>query len=125
MLVSVIQVSIDHHYCGGVLADTRISFTGKLASCGMEQVSHTCPDQVSITGKCCDDQVTVYNITSQYSPEYFRLSHPAAGKDLPAVHCIDIVLRSAERAVQTAWVRPPGANPELALSLAEICVFRI
>jgi len=48
LLASGMQVSIDHHYCGGSLAGTRISLTGKLASCGMEKPESSCPDHPGI-----------------------------------------------------------------------------
>jgi hypothetical protein len=45
LAVSGMQISLDRHYCGGQLADVRVSVTGKLASCGMENEEPVCPDQ--------------------------------------------------------------------------------
>ncbi len=47
MLASGMKVSIDRHYCGGQLAATKISVTGKLASCGMETQDHRNSNQLS------------------------------------------------------------------------------
>jgi hypothetical protein len=43
ILLTGMNLTISSHFCGGVLAATKVSFTGKLASCGMESGQKTIP----------------------------------------------------------------------------------
>jgi hypothetical protein len=125
MLASGMTVSIDRHYCGGELAGTLISVSGRLASCGMEKVQNDCTDQPSIDKKCCDDQLTFYRISSKYLPEYFRLSYTTDFKDLQSVPECNSLFRVPFLDVYRTWELPPGEQLRSAPSLSEICVYRI
>ena len=125
ILASGIQVSIDHHYCGGELAATKLSVTGKLASCGMEEQEHTCSNQPSVDENCCEDQLTYYGINTKYVPEYFKLSPPSLVKDIPAFPVFNSALNYSDKNNFTSWVLPPGDKIKSSCSLSEICVFRI
>lgn len=125
MLASGIQVSIDHHYCGGKLAATKISLSGKLASCGMEEQEHTCSNQPSVDKNCCEDQLTYYGINTSYVPEYFKLSSPSLVKDIPDFSVYNFSLNHSDENTFTSWVFPPGDKIKSGRSLSEICVFRI
>lgn len=125
ILTSGIQVSIDRHYCGGNLADVKISLSGKPGTCGMETREHNCPKQLSFDKKCCEDQINFYSVTSNYFPEYFKISHPTAGKDLQVTFMLSNVLRSSDVKDLISLALPPGDNLKSAFSLSEICSFRI
>jgi hypothetical protein len=125
ILSSGILVSIDHHFCGGELSATKISITGKLASCGMEEQEHTCSNQPSFDKNCCEDLVTYFGINTTYVPEYFKLSSPSQVKDIQAFPAYNINLNYSETNNFTSWVLPPGDKIKSGLSLSEICVFRI
>ncbi len=125
MLASGMTVSIDKHYCGGELAETKLSFSGRLASCGMENVQNACPNHASIDNKCCKDQVTIYRMSSNYFPEYFNLSHTADFRDIPSVPECNALFRGPYMDVYRTWELPPGEKLKSAPSLSEICVYRI
>lgn len=125
MLASVIQVSIDHHYCGGKLSGIKISIMGKMASCGMENDIHPCTNQNVIDKKCCEDQLTYYSFSSKYLPEHFRITQTYAGKDVPAFPVFNIVISSPDISGFTSMVLPPGDKIKSDVTLSEICVFRI
>ena len=124
-LASGMHVSVDRHYCGGKLADVRISVTGKMASCGMEQPETSCPDHQVINNKCCEDQVSFISIGSNYFPEYFKLSHPATERVLTCIHSDNLYNVTTYRSDLISWVIPPGDNLISGVTQSEICVFRI
>lgn len=124
MLTSGMSISIDRHYCGGQLAETKISFTGKLASCGMETQEHRNSNQLSFENKCCEDQVTYYSISNKFIPEHLKLSHPSPGKDIPACPELNVVFNSFDYHGFNIRVQPPGEGLGTGVSLSMICVLR-
>jgi hypothetical protein len=124
-LASGMKVSLDRHYCGGKLADVRISFTGKMASCGMEQSDEDCPGHPVLDKKCCEDQVSFYSITGNYYPEYFRLTHPYSERDFLTMQFGNYISVNSHNSDIMGWVLPPGNNFISGLTQPEICVFRI
>jgi len=124
MLTSGMKVSIDRHYCGGKLAETKISFTGKLASCGMETQDHRNSNQLSFENKCCEDQLTYYNISNKFIPEQFKLSYLSAGKDIPSAPVLNVIFNSFDYHGFNIRVQPPGEGLGTGVSLSMICVLR-
>jgi hypothetical protein len=125
LLASGMQLSIDRHYCGGILADVRISLTGKMASCGMDQSESGYQNYPSIDNKCCEDQVSFYSIVSNYFPEYFKLIRLASERDISIPQLSVFPSCNSYNSDSINWVLPPGFNLRAGLTLAEICVFRI
>lgn len=125
MLASGMKVSIDHHYCGGKLAAKKVSLTSKLASCGMEENEHTCSNQPAVDKNCCEDQITYFGISTRYVTEYFKLSPPSEGKDIPSHILFNATLNYSYKNNSVSWVLPPGDKIKSGPSLSEICVFRI
>ncbi|HBH85228.1 MAG: hypothetical protein A2X05_05940 [Bacteroidetes bacterium GWE2_41_25] len=125
LLVSGMQVSLDRHYCGGNLIDVKISVTGKLASCGMEQYESSCPGHQAIDKKCCEDQLSFYSLNSNYFPEYFKLSNPTSQRDLLPIHIGNFLPGNSLNTDPVDWVLPPGDYHKSSLKRSEICVFRI
>jgi hypothetical protein len=125
MLLSGLQFSIDRHYCGGQLAGTKLSVTGKLASCGMETDHNTCSNQLSLDNRCCEDHLTYYRISSKYYPGYYSFSNSVPCKECPALPARNVTLNSSDIHLMASWELPPGNSFKSSLSLPEICVFRI
>jgi len=125
MLASGMRVSIDRHYCGGQLAVTKISVTGKLASCGMETCEHGSKSGLSYEKNCCEDKLSYYSIFCNYVPENFRLLHPTDANNITATPAFNSAFVSKEPGGSDSQVQPPGNHlkPEVDLSL--ICNFRI
>jgi hypothetical protein len=125
LLASGMKVSLDRHYCGGNLVDVRISFTGKLASCGMEPAESVYTGQATINNKCCEDQLSFYSLNSKYYPEYFKFSQLFSERDLPPVYITKLLAVTSFSPDSLNWVFPPGVSATSALTQSQICVFRI
>jgi hypothetical protein len=125
LLASVLQVSIDRHYCGGELADIKLSLSGELASCGMEPKTHESTHQSTFDKRCCEDELTFYNLSTKYLPVNITISSDNSQKEIIPYHAIAERISSPEMIISTLWVRPPGENPKNDHSLSRICVYRI
>jgi hypothetical protein len=125
LLASGMHVTIDHHYCCGMLADIKISVTGKMASCGMEQSELSCPFHPVIDKKCCEDLVSCFSITSNYYPEYFRLVNPTSERNVIPAHKDNWISGISYNPELINCVFPPGDTFNSRLTQSGICVFRI
>jgi len=125
VIASGMQVSLDRHYCGGNLIDIKISVTGKLATCGMEQSESGCPDNPVIGKKCCEDKVSFYCLNSNYCPEYFKIKQLVSVRDLLPGHFCNLATSDSFNTDLVNWVLPPGARLKSWLTQPEICVFRM
>lgn len=125
LVASGMHLTIDRHYCGGRLADVRLSVTGKLASCGMEQEEQQCGNLPAFDQKCCDDQISYLNIGSNYFPEYFSISHPVTGKQIIPMQAGDLITEKSFQTDSYISCLPPGHLFKSRLSQSDICVFRI
>jgi hypothetical protein len=69
VLLSMLHLTVATHYCGGEIAASKISLSGKLASCGMERAEESCPIQGNLMkSHCCDDVVTLCRRDRNYTP---------------------------------------------------------
>lgn len=142
LLISGMQISIDHHYCSGELVETKLSLTGKPASCGMEEAVHESSEQslvgetcklhnyksswqTNIEETCCEDKISFYNCTATYLPEYFKFSHPVFGKENQFFHEWSNIFKSFHISDLPSKFLPPGKKIMPDIELAEICVFQI
>jgi hypothetical protein len=125
MFIAGMHVSIDRHFCGGELAATKISVTGELASCGMETHKPEFPGVVSLNNKCCEDHVTLLDVSNNFAPEYFKVSYPSENKEIPSFQLLNVSLKPFEAENISTWVVPPGDDIKQALTLSKICVLRI
>jgi hypothetical protein len=127
ILLSGMHFTVATHYCGGKLAATRLSFSGKEASCGM--ISDHRSDnsnETRVSSKCCDNEIAVYKIGSDYSPSSFHFKEFTQNIiqefQVPegfSFHSnISLLTRPAN-------VSPPNYFLANAVSMAGICVFRI
>ena len=72
MLAAMFHITVATHFCGGEVADSLISFSDKLASCGMEGPGKELPlSGTYFTRHCCEDVVTAYGTDSNYTPSIF------------------------------------------------------
>ena len=127
MLLSGMQLTISMHYCGGELADSKVSLTGHIASCGMEGLVDECTDPGShMESSCCNNQVSVYAVDQNYSPSFSEFK--AFSQTVLQVFFIpeNNTFLSHPSLLQTnSGANPPGNYLAAAVSLPKICVFRI
>jgi hypothetical protein len=124
LLVSGMEISLDRHYCGDRLAAVKISFSGKMATCGMVQSCPVSSDHQGIHNRCCEDKLTFYNLSNKYYPEYFKLTEPATSFNFINTSLFNYTSGDQFKN-QVSWVLPPGESFVTRLTQPEICVFRI
>jgi len=127
MLASIVHVTVAIHFCGGEVAALKISFSGKLATCGME-VSEikSLNSDATLTTHCCDDFVTFSGTDNNYIPSFLFVPDSiqnicedqfiAAGYP---IYYSDFLKLSGTN------VKPPGLLMCTSVDLSDICVFRI
>jgi hypothetical protein len=126
-LLSGAQFNIAIHYCGGIIASTKVSLSGKLASCGMEnskEVSYS--DGSHLTSHCCDNKVTTVGIINNFTPPVSIFQ-----ENLQIFHnvlylAVDHLFYSNYSSnVFYTSISPPGRFAVTSVDLDDICVSRI
>ena len=126
MIAAMLHFSVAVHYCGGEIASSKVSLTGKLANCGMEGLEKEFPiSGTSLSKHCCDDVVTTCGLDFNYLPSLSFI--PESYKynfqvfTVPAVlsdnSCTDLIPFYTN-------VNPPGVLMSTNVDLSDICVFR-
>jgi hypothetical protein len=127
MLAAIMRLSVATHFCGGEEVASKLTVSGSLAGCGMEQDENQAPSQgTSISNHCCYDVVTICGTDNDYTPSFhvfpasYQLSCQLSGMTaLINDHSTPVI-----KSVYTN-ASPPGAIMSTAVDLACICVFRI
>ncbi len=127
MLLSGLQLTLSKHYCGGELADAKVSVFGGEASCGMENLTGDCNQSNSkVSSNCCKNQTTIYQIDNNFNQSVADLKIAT-----PSVLQLFIVPETSKLAEFIAHnnfntdVSPPANKLVSDVSLPEIGVFRI
>ena len=127
MLTAMLHFSVATHYCHGNIAASKISLSGKPASCGMENGEKDLPlSGTHFSSFCCDDAMVYLGISANYTPSFYDKIESyqnsyqllAIPGGLPVLH--QLVLPS----IYTS-VNPPGVLMSTNVDLSDICVFRI
>lgn len=127
LLLAGAQFNIAIHYCGGTIAATKVSLSGKLASCGMEnskEVSYS--GESHLTSHCCDNKVTCVGIINNYTPpvsilqENLQILYNVVY--LPVSH---LFYPNTSTSVFYTSISPPGRFAVTSVNLDDICVSRI
>jgi hypothetical protein len=127
MLLSGMQLTISRHYCGGELADSKVSVFGQIASCGMESATDECTQPGNhVKSSCCNNKVSVYGVDHDYSPSFtdFKAFSQTVLQVYPIPKNISFHSLTPLNTLYSE-VYPPGFLPANAVSLPKICVFRI
>jgi hypothetical protein len=125
-LTAILQLTVATHYCGGEIAGSKISFSGKVASCGMEDDKNSLlSTDTFLTTHCCHDVIHFYNITANYFPsisvvaDTFQQSSPHFNISDRASFCSSLLLQTNSNK------SPPGELGYRSVNLSEICILRI
>ena len=121
------HLSIANHFCGGMLAATRVSLSGQLASCGMETEDIPIPvSGSSISGRCCDDVVATAATDNNYVPSVnFILNHHQHNFQILNTALLFSCLPINHLKSLLTDVIPPGKYLSSHTDCPDICVFRI
>ncbi len=127
MIVTMLNITVAMHYCGGKEVASTVSISGKLASCGMHCSEKELPlSGTYFTNQCCDDIVTLFVIDSNYTPSF-----PFVTKTFQnSLHVIATPVTSIVNSYKDLIslytnVSPPGTLLSTDVDLSDICVFRI
>jgi hypothetical protein len=127
MVVAMLHISVALHYCEGKEVATKVSLSGKLASCGMTCSEVEMPLQGTIfTRHCCDNTLTFCGTSSNYSPTYSFV--PESYQYNFQFLAIPVELSAKSQSDNNSLysnVSPPGALMSTNVDLSNICVFRI
>ncbi|MHB9056676.1 MAG: HYC_CC_PP family protein [Paludibacteraceae bacterium] len=127
ILLSGMHLSLDSHYCEGELAAVKLSVDNEKAACGMEMTGETNSDKPVVSDEsCCKDEMSVFTVDSNYHPASLQMNEPA--KQLLQVFYIPPTIGiqfNHTNSTLNANVQPPGKFIACAVSLPDICVFRI
>jgi hypothetical protein len=127
LLATLFHFSVATHYCGGTIAATKISFSGKLASCGMEKDEDNNPlSGTFFVSHCCDNHIAYLGVSSNYHPTFsyvpevyrnhFKILNIPEGLILQPAALINPICTN---------VSPPGESAYNQVNLADICFYRI
>jgi hypothetical protein len=127
IVLSGMYVTVSTHYCGGVIAATKVSVSGELASCGMEGAS----DQCQVPGKhirsnCCVNKISVFAIENNFVPSFSEFK--SASQNILQIFAVSARFPLPVLSVLGIYhqnISPPGNIMVSAVSLLRICVFRI
>jgi hypothetical protein len=126
-IVAMFHFSVATHYCSGTIAASKVSLSGKLASCGMEDSKKELPlSGTYFTRLCCEDETTFYGVDNSYTPSFSFLPEPFhydlqvlyLSKSLSEIPGTDLIHFYTNAS-------PPGAFMSTDVDISGICVFRI
>jgi hypothetical protein len=126
VLAAMLHVSVATHYCGGMKATSKISLSGKLATCGMEDDKRDLPfTGPQFSTHCCDNIIAFVGVNGNYFPSFVSVGITY----LHLIHVLDNPVKSNLRDLASLQIintneSPPGA-PASSVELSGICVFRI
>ena len=126
ILLSGLHLTLATHICGGQVAAVKIFFSGEKATCGMENPMQSCPEHNRIASNCCHDKIAYFTVDNNYNASTFQVLDVV--KKISQVFTFPVNIFSASLIypiTSDANVSPPDKKIANAVSLADICVFRI
>jgi hypothetical protein len=127
MLIALLHFSVATHYCMGKIAASKISLSGKLANCGMENDENELPTTgTCFNTHCCDNVLVFCGIHSNYFPSFSYV--PESFNNIFQVFGIPASLTICSIPSFKSFnssVIPPGVSVSSNVDLSAICVFRI
>lgn len=127
ILGSGMHISLAVHFCGGMNAGAKISFSGKTASCGMTEKENGVGISVLFKKHCCENVVRSLVVNPHYvQVAKMILTDPV--QKLLQVFIVPVSISSNgfyKTEVSAGSVRPPGWNYCTGVENPVICVFRI
>ena len=127
MLVALLHFSIATHYCMDKIAASKISLSGKLANCGMENDENEQPKTGTyFSSHCCDNVLVFCGINSNYFPSFSYVPESFNNNfqvfSIPA--SLTICSIPSFKSFDSSVI-PPGVSESNNVDLSAICVFRI
>lgn len=127
MLTALLHLSVASHYCGGNIVSSKISLSGKLATCGMEANEKDLPQTSTwYLSHCCDNVLISVGTSNNYFPtfSYVPEVHQQHFQVFSIPESLYSYVSELPKSINTN-VGPPGASASNFVDLSAICVFRI
>ena len=126
IVLSGMHFNLATHFCEGKIAAVKVSFTGELASCGMETDKDYLLPGIHIEADCCQNHGSVFTVDHNYSPSFteFNAFAQTVLQVFTIPENINFHSLTSDSNLYTG-VSPPVFLPANAVSLPKICVFRI
>ncbi len=127
MLIALLHFSVASHYCGGMLTESRISLSGKLATCGMESTGNDQPmTGVQYTRHCCDNVLVFCGINGTYFPSFSFVPESYQTNFMIFSAPADISVNT-HGCLKSAYTSsgPPANLISSSVDLSSICILRI
>jgi hypothetical protein len=127
MLFSGVTVQIASHYCKGSYSGSKVSLDGKLASCGMEDMSVTHSSEDIISSHCCSDVISSVAFSTNYiSSACTDLPDPRQEINHFSLLSNELIAsREICFPLASDSVRPPGLLNCTSIEQQVLCIFRI
>lgn len=127
ILLSGMHLSLAAHLCGGEISALKVSFTHEKAGCGMCLDEQSTTPEISFEAEgCCKDELSFFAVDNNYNPSTTQLNEPVKRLlqvfDIPKTIGIQFLHTNS---TANTNVQPPGNYIASAVSLPDICVFRI
>jgi hypothetical protein len=126
ILLTGMHFSFATHICSGELAAVRWSFSGKMATCGMESIPETCPTGKGISSNCCSNDITFLKVDENYKSVSVNVYEIA--KKIVQVYLNPMAIifyQTLYLQPVFASISPPNEGISNTVNLADICIFRI
>lgn len=127
IVIAMLHLSVAVHYCGEKFVASKVSLSGKLATCGMENCDNESTSEGNnLRSDCCNDMITYFGIDNNYDPSFSIV--PEFYQYTSQVFIIPVSLSAISvyslKSLYTN-VNPPGILESTNVDLSDICVFRI
>jgi hypothetical protein len=126
IILAGMHVSVASHYCGGEFAASKVSFSEKAASCGMENSNPISSKETEVSALCCENFISTLKVDNSFNASKTLVKEPACNSFHYTVVCETISLFQAHQNIiyiADNVIHDIGiAN---AVPLPDICVFRI
>jgi len=127
MVISSAHLTISTHYCGSEVAAKKISLSGKLATCGMEDSKESCPSSgIHLKKHCCENSVVTIGFINNFTaPDALQSENTQNTQNhfyLPVTYSYNYI---SEFNRTLTNIHPPGGVSASAVNLNNICAFRI
>lgn len=126
ILLSGMQLSVARHFCGGELANVKLSFTGVADACGMESDVTACDAHEIATSGCCKNEFTKLTVDNYFGASSIQMKEVTQPVTVLLFLPIIQSLYSVDSEIQAFIDVGTQANHIVhEVSLPKICVFRI
>jgi hypothetical protein len=126
VLIATVHFSVAIHYCGGMVAAAEVSFSGKPATCGMEDTNiHSDVSGLTISSHCCDNDIRFFGVRGNYFPTLTSITNHFEKHFQTFVVPDNLYIYTFASLTITISKSPPGPINYNSVELADICTYRI